>query len=88
MACNRVLVSMYFFFSWLNYLDITTTSVKISLGKHQGSVLLIVFVGEHQSRLRVLRPVVLLLACTFHGTIWTELNADPALKNGELICGA
>jgi len=57
-----------------------TTSVTISSGKDQRSVPSmnpLDFVGEHQSRLQGLRPVVLLLACTCHGTIWTESIADP-----------
>jgi len=41
--------------------------------------------GGHQSQLLALGPVVLLLACTFHGTIWTESIADPA-ENGEFDC--
>ena len=52
--------------------------MKISLGKYQKLVSSLDFVEGDQSRLRVLRPAVLLGACTCHETIWTESIAVPA----------
>ena len=42
-------------------------------------------VGGHQSQLLVPRPVVSLLACIFHGIIWTELIADPIQRTVEVL---